>query len=226
MRPIALTVTRNLLKEGTIVIRIFNIIKSKTGDLQESISDLILFLTYISVSFYAGGYTYLSEYNEFFALPVKVDPGNLLTLTIFLENVFFSRGSLISFVFLICIFFVISFNFVGRHVFTLWFAYISISIISILVILGCIFLGSYFGKEDAKHDISSQHGLPQIKRISISENKDCQQNLDMNKDIRLLLLNEKYMYFFQRVDPDNSEVIIKSITLSCISSFELRRTGQ
>lgn len=197
-------------------------IKSVNGDLSAHLSDLIVFLGYLSVGVYAGGYQYISSYNEFFALPVKPDAGSLSTFVTYLESVLINEKLYITILHVAALIVLVIINFTSRNLFRVWFSYLTICSIAIISIIAFVTLGSYFGKKHAEHDISLDSNLP-IINISILDKPECQNVNQTGSNSRLLFRDSAFIYYFEPVDPNHGEVIIDSVSSSCVAGVQLTR---
>lgn len=197
-------------------------VRSIDGELSSHLSDLMIVLGYISVGIYAGGYQYVTSYNEFFALPVKTDPASLSTFVVFIESVVLGGSAVTTFICFLVLVTTILVNFVARNVFQVWFSYLLISTLAFIVVTICIAMGGYWGQQHAEADISLKSSLPSIE-LKILSKQDCNNVAAPTDASRLLFSDELFVYFFTPVDAANSEVIIESISTSCISGVTLQR---
>ena len=199
-------------------------ISNADGDVETHLSDLLVLLGYLSVGIYGGGYQYVSSYNAFFALPVKADPGSLTTFAVFLESVVLGQSMMLSLCFVLIFVLIIAGNFVFRNAFKAWFAYLAICTLAFGTISLCAFLGAFYGAANAKTDVSPESRLPKIT-ISRLGKPECGSIPAAGDNAHLLFLDEKFIYYFTPVSADNSEILIDSVSVTCVSGIQLRKTG-
>ncbi|MEP1994062.1 MAG: hypothetical protein ABJJ09_20755 [Ascidiaceihabitans sp.] len=197
---------------------------SVEGKLDAQLADLLVLLGYVSIGIYAGGYQYSTSYNDFFALPIKPDPASLTTFVVFLESVVLS-SLWMSILFSVAFLFIVFLNFATRNVFRVWFSYLIVCVLAFGTVSVCVVVGSVWGEIDAKRQVSPASNLPNVS-ISVLEKPECSSAPSADQNAQLLFSNDEFIYFFTPVDPENSEILIDSVSVGCVAGVQLRKRDE
>ncbi|MEC5293012.1 hypothetical protein VSX64_20315 [Aurantimonas sp. C2-6-R+9] len=113
-------------------------------------ADLFVFIGIFAISIYAGGYSYITSYNEYFDLPVITDPTSIGAAVLFASNVLFTGVNYIFTTFLIVI---ITFAYViCRYVIASWIGFLVITFLFYASFLACAEVGAFYGNREAEKD--------------------------------------------------------------------------
>lgn len=189
---------------------------SVKGEPTKQMIDLVLFLTYFSISLYIGGFSYsMSYYSQF-----NIDASFLLNhqqfIILFITEVIWER-LLIIFMSIIFLLIFIFLYYSARNVWKPWFGFLILTLIFCSTFVICIWVGDNQGSVDGKNDkLKRSTALPTVKVLLESDAPKYSDG-----DYCLLLQTNDDVYIYKPVELESSITETIIISKSNIKNLEI-----
>lgn len=172
----------------------FRKLSSVEGDPIKQVIDLLIFLAYFSISFYAGGFAYSLNYFSQLGIEPSLVFEHYQFITIFILKVILDNW-IIAILSIILIFLYVIIYYYSKYIWKPWLGLIIFIIIFYVTTISAILCGFYFGKKNVIRDYLSKTTTAPIVKVKGSE---------LNKipkfsggKYHLILQTEKDIYIFK-----------------------------